>query len=328
MKNALLIGALLLQDIPAAAQSANNYTQTNLDSNIPGTGFMDTEMVNTWGLVFTGGPRAGSLWYVASSGTGYYTAIYGNSGDWGTNFPVPAVNGSGSGSPAGGCDFNNDIYYGTLDGGIFNTATNKYVVNNAAEGAVYTACTAWFSARYDETLYAANSAGGVEAYDPDFNPVTLAPGAFVDPNIPAGFTPYGIYATYQQIWVSFFNGTPGSSQGYVDAFDHNGRLLISLQAGEWMNQPFGIAQAPAKFGAFSNDLLVAMTGSGMIAAFNLQTGAFHGVLENASGQPIVISGIHGIGFGNGAEAGPTTTLYFAAGPDGFTEGLFGSITAN
>jgi hypothetical protein len=34
-----------------------------------------------------------------------------------------------------------------------------------------------------------------------------------------------------------------------------------------------------------------------------------------------------IGFGNGAASGPTNTLFFAAGPDEETHGLFGSITA-
>ena len=41
----------------------------------------------------------------------------------------------------------------------------------------------------------------------------------------------------------------------------------------------------------------------------------------------MIDGLWGIGFGNGATAGPTTTLYFAAGPDGESHGLFGTITA-
>ena len=33
-----------------------------------------------------------------------------------------------------------------------------------------------------------------------------------------------------------------------------------------------------------------------------------------------------IGFGNGGASGPLNTLYFAAGPEDETEGLFGSIT--
>ena len=41
----------------------------------------------------------------------------------------------------------------------------------------------------------------------------------------------------------------------------------------------------------------------------------------------MIDGLWGIGFGNGAAAGPTTTLYFAAGPEDETHGLYGAITA-
>jgi hypothetical protein len=44
-----------------------------------------------------------------------------------------------------------------------------------------------------------------------------------------------------------------------------------------------------------------------------------------NGAPIVIDGLWGIDFGNGAAAGPTTSLFFAAGPDNENHGLFGVI---
>jgi hypothetical protein len=52
------------------------------------------------------------------------------------------------------------------------------------------------------------------------------------------------------------------------------------------------------------------------------------VLRKPNGNPVKIDGLWGIGFGNGAAAGPTNDLYFAAGPDDETHGLFGSITAH
>jgi uncharacterized protein (TIGR03118 family) len=131
--------------------------------------------------------------------------------------------------------------------------------------------------------------------------------------------------------VAYSNGTAGSGQGYVDAFDESGNLLLSLERGSWMNQPYGVVNAPASgFGTASKGILVAMTGSGMIAVFNPSTGKFSGFLKDSSGQPLAISGIHSIGFGSGNvdKSGPATTLYFTAGIDGFTHGLFGSITAN
>ena len=51
-------------------------------------------------------------------------------------------------------------------------------------------------------------------------------------------------------------------------------------------------------------------------------------LRNSSGRTISIDGLWGIGFGNNGAAGPSTTLYFAAGPNDEADGLFGSITAN
>jgi hypothetical protein len=53
---------------------------------------------------------------------------------------------------------------------------------------------------------------------------------------------------------------------------------------------------------------------------------YKGQLRAASGTPIAIDGLWGIGFGNGAAAGPTNTLYFLAGPGDEQHGLYGSIT--
>ena len=46
----------------------------------------------------------------------------------------------------------------------------------------------------------------------------------------------------------------------------------------------------------------------------------------ANGQPISVDGLWAIAFGNGSQAGPTSTLYFLAGPTNESHGLFGSIT--
>jgi uncharacterized protein (TIGR03118 family) len=131
-----------------------------------------------------------------------------------------------------------------------------------------------------------------------------------------------------KIYVTFANA-PGAGQGYVDVFNTAGTLLLSLQHGNWMNQPWGIAQAPTSFGAFSQALLVGNLGSGEIAAFSPTTGKFSGFLKNSTGQVIEIPGLWAIYFGGGnTENGPSTTLYFNAGIDSYQHGLFGSITAN
>jgi hypothetical protein len=50
-------------------------------------------------------------------------------------------------------------------------------------------------------------------------------------------------------------------------------------------------------------------------------------LRDSAGHPIVIDGLWALGFGNGANAGPTNKLFFTAGPDEETHGLFGRIAA-
>ena len=68
-------------------------------------------------------------------------------------------------------------------------------------------------------------------------------------------------------------------------------------------------------------------GSGNIAVFDPVTGEFKGLLNDATNTPIAISGLWDIAFGSGGTAGPSTTLFFAAGSDGEQHGLFGTITA-
>src|SRR4030095_10326927 len=51
-------------------------------------------------------------------------------------------------------------------------------------------------------------------------------------------------------------------------------------------------------------------------------------LSQAAGKPLVIDGLWGLAFGNGVSAGDANSLYYAAGPEDETHGLFGKITAN
>jgi uncharacterized protein (TIGR03118 family) len=88
----------------------------------------------------------------------------------------------------------------------------------------------------------------------------------------------------------------------------------------------GLALAPAGFGIFSGDLLVGNFGDGRINAYDIRTFEPRGMLMINGHRPVEIDGLWGIAFGNGANAGPATTLFFAAGPKKETQGLFGSIT--
>jgi len=108
-------------------------------------------------------------------------------------------------------------------------------------------------------------------------------------------------------------------------FDTSGHLLQRLILGNHLNAPWGLALAPGDFGQFSDALLVGNFGDGHIQAFDPATGKFLGQLKDESGRPIVIDGLWAIIFGNGVTAGDRNALYFAAGPDDETHGLFGSL---
>ena len=66
-------------------------------------------------------------------------------------------------------------------------------------------------------------------------------------------------------------------------------------------------------------------GDGKITAFNPTTGATLGQLTGSNGQPIKISGLWALTFGNGGQGGTKDTLYFTAGPQAYAHGWLGNI---
>lgn len=68
--------------------------------------------------------------------------------------------------------------------------------------------------------------------------------------------------------------------------------------------------------------------TGRINAYNAK-GRFAGQLATMAKKTISVPGLWSLAFGNGAssKSGPTDTLFFTAGIDGETHGLFGSLQA-
>ena len=113
--------------------------------------------------------------------------------------------------------------------------------------------------------------------------------------------------------------------GRVVAYDRNGHIVQDFSDQLPLNAPWGLAIAPKSFGAFGGKLLVGNFGSGTIAAYDPDTGAFVGELRDAAGNLIVIDGLWGMTFGNGVALGDANALYFAAGPNLEDDGIFGRI---
>jgi uncharacterized protein (TIGR03118 family) len=193
----------------------------------------------------------------------------------------------------------------------------------------------------NDHLYATDFHNGrVDVFDASFNPVTLA-GGFKDAKLPKGYALFGIQALGGNIFVTYakqdaakHDDVAGGGFGYVDEFTPDGKLVARVASGGRKNAPpnapWGLALAPSSFGPFSGDVLVGNFGNGRISAYKDNGGGhwvYKGQLRRSDGTPIAIDGLWAIAFGNGSAAGPTTSLYFAAGPGGEAHGLFGSITA-
>ena len=183
-------------------------------------------------------------------------------------------------------------------------------------------------------LYAADfEHGKIDVYDGAFKPATLD-GSFSDPNIPNSYSIFNIqnlggklYVTYAQQSHKEPDEETDKGSGFVDVFDTSGHLLQRLIQGNHLNAPWGLALAPADFGVFSNALIVGNFGSGHLHAYDPDSGKYLGEMKDESGNPIVIDGLWGITFGNGANGGDKNALYFAAGIQDETHGLFGSLRA-
>jgi uncharacterized protein (TIGR03118 family) len=253
-----------------------------------------------------------------------------------------------------------------LANGATPPSTHAVTVIKATDGSVFTGLT---SALIDgkRYLYIANSSKGrVDVYDNEFHLVDLdrinkrsghdnfdgdqhsnGGRPFEDPHLPSDYVPFNVATIGNDVVVTYVLDPPGQQLptagpgfGYVDIFSSTGQLLQRLEHGPWLNVPWGLALAPLDFGRFSHDLLVgqfANAGStesaGFIAAYDLVTGKFDGLLQDANGKPLAIQGIWSLAPGNispsnlDPDDAPRAQIYFTAGPNDGTDGLFGYLTA-
>jgi uncharacterized protein (TIGR03118 family) len=157
-------------------------------------------------------------------------------------------------------------------------------------------------------------------------------GGFKDDSIPDDYCPFGIQAIGTSVFVTYalrggVDDIAGVSHGFVREFDLTGHLVGKVADHGLLNSPWGLAMAPADWGAFGGCLIVGNFGDGLLNAYcEDRQGHFHhaGKLKN-KGHDLEIDGLWGIGFGNGGASGPTDVLYFAAGPNDEQDGRFGKI---
>jgi uncharacterized protein (TIGR03118 family) len=306
----------------------------------------DTNLLNAWGLAAAPG---GPFW-VVDNNSNESTTYDGTGAPQLGPVTIPAgVNGPAN--PTG------EVYNGTADfvittgagsapaqfvfsgeGGTItgwaqsvsgSTATIAY--DDGAGGAVYKGL-AMANNGTANLLYATDLHNAkIDVFDTHFHKVALA-GGFTDPTIPAGFAPFGIQALNNQLYVTYamqdataHDEVLGAGLGYVNIFDVNGNLLKRFSSAGVLNAPWGIALAPAGFGSSGGNLLIGNFGDGAINRFDLVSGNSLGSISLASGKQLVIPGVWALVFGNGAANQPSGTLFYTAGPNNQTDGVFGRI---
>jgi uncharacterized protein (TIGR03118 family) len=318
----------LLATVPLQAAEGNSYTVTSLVSDVPGAApVTDPNLVNAWGLTAS----STSPWWVADNETSVSTLYNGA----GVKQSLTVTVGTDSG-PTG-------VVFNTLGSG-FNvtngttTASSRFIFDGE-DGVLR----GW-SPTVDATHALVGAMGDPGAI---FKGLAIADGklyasdfhnnevAVFDTSLPDGYAPFGIQTIGGNVFVTFAkqdadaeDEIAGQGRGFVDEFDTSGNLVARVAQHGQLNAPWGLAQAPSNFGRFSNDLLVGNFGDGQINAYALGANGRYthqGELRE-NGRQLTIDGLWALEFGNGANAGHTNELFFTAGPNDESHGLFGKIT--
>jgi len=343
---ALALTFALLASNPNQAQAQNAFTQHNLVSDIPGLAAVtDTNLVNPWGISF----NANSPFWISDNGSGLSTLYNGAGAIQALVVTIPPPAGHpGPATPTGTIANSVAGFFGTgttKANFIFSTEDGTISAWSGGSAAVlkvdYSTSNAVFkglaggSVGTSNYIYAADFHNAqVDVFNTNYSQVTLA-GTFSDASIPAGYAPFNIQNINGKLFVAYalqdvtkHDDVGGPGHGYVDVFDTSGNLLQRLIAQSVLNSPWGLALAPVGFGAYGGDLLVGNFGDGRINVFNPTNGAWLGALmNNTNAVPIEVPGLWAIAFGNGHSGGDAYTLYFTAGINDESDGLFGSIAA-
>lgn len=244
------------------------------------------------------------------------------------------------------------------DGSFDRSGMAETVIDRSKAGAQYFGLAI---NQANDRIYAANFGvkPGIELFDAAFKPLDVAfdmpfdenkngvvdAGEYAPFNVQTLATPSGdshVFVTYAKTQAcpaeavkkgdckkgEIFAGEEDTSkpgQGRLAEFTEDGKLVAVWDDAGKLSAPWGMAFAPADFGALSGMLLVGNFGDGTLAAYDQKTRTFIDVMRTAKGKPLVVDKIWGILFGNGQSLGDTNALYFTAGPRDEADGVFGSL---
>ena len=350
---------------PAAPAPPTNtgYSFKSLVADHSGTSATTTDpnLVNPWGIVFAG---TKPVW-TANNGTQTSTLYDGDGKMNALVVKLPSSQTNGNFNPTG-ITFNGNnnefvvnaggnsgaasfIYSG--EAGMIAGWSSSVDPNNAIlaytdnGGAAYKGLALANNGTAD-FLYATDFRNNkIDVFDVTFVKQAAAAFPFMDPQLPAGYAPFGIqaiqngpggtwqlYVTYaQQAGSGDSANNIGVGLGLLDIYDAAGKFVKRLvSAGAQLNAPWGLALAPKDFGSLSNMLLVGNFGDSKINAFDPSSGAFVAAVADGTGAAFSVpgGGLWGIAFGNDGQNQPHNTLFYAAGTNDQKNGDYGRIDLN
>ena len=322
------------------------FAQVNLVADRPGiAAITDPHLVNPWGL--SQGPTT-PVW--ASDNGADVTTLYTGGGAGQTPSAVPLVVSVPGGAPTGQAfnptssfvlpDGQPALFVFAGEGGDLSawnrglSPVTSAVHVGAVKGGTLKGLALLPSTAYGPEILVADFAHGrIAAFDGAFQRIALPRWAFTDRRIPRGYAPFNVALLGSRVFVTYakqdaakHDDVSGAGHGFVDVYSTSGRLLDRFARRGVLNSPWGLAIAPAHFGAFSGAVLVGNFGDGRIHAFDPRTGRLLGVLRDGHRRPIVIEGLWGLLPGNGTSAG-TDDVWFSAGPGDEAHGLLGVLRA-
>jgi len=343
---AALVAALHATAGPPGGQYKVTPLVSDLASLAPAT---DSELVNGWGLARS----STSPWWVADNGpdpSSSHSTVYNAAGS-------KLLSVSVLGGPTGA------VFAGVAGNFMIGTATDptalapaKFIFATEAgdlrawqagsTALVAPATGIPAAAKFKGLAIAQPTTGGPLLYATDFHNAQVdvfngawqnvtPQGGFVDPKLPHGYAPFGIQTIGSDVFVTYGKQDADASDevdaqglGFVDEYDLQGNLVARVAQHGQLDAPWGLAMAPASFGRFKGDLLVGNFGDGQINAYAAGNGGWHhaGTLRSTSGGKLVIDRLWALEFGNAGLNGDPNTLFFTAGPNDESDGLFGTIT--
>jgi uncharacterized protein (TIGR03118 family) len=348
---AFAVSALLLSAVLVCAAGPNRnrnnnrhsgsvFDWENLESDIAGVAELkDANVVNPWGIAVS---PFGTIW-VADNGAGVAT-VYSQSGRPFPNpanplvvaIPPSALNPGGA-NPTGivsnptqffkvsnGANLLPAQFIFVSEDGMISGwnqqlgSTQAFPIIDNGVTAVYKGATRGVANGHN-FLYVTNfHSGQIETYDENF--VLQAGFPFADPNLPAGFAPFGIRNLNGSIYVTYamqdnpadaHDDVAGPGNGFVDVFDTKGNFVKRLVSNGALNSPWGLELV-------NGTLWIGNFGDGRINAYGPNSGNSLGTPKDTFGNPLDFEGLWALVVVNGG-------LYFTAGIADEAHGIFGVV---